>query len=104
MANKKIEKTNVEIKVTPVISEKSYALANALNKYTFMSKRGLSKLELAKDIEKKYKVKVLSVNSVIKPGKMKTNWKNNVKTRSSDYKKVVVTLKKGDKIDEFFNL
>ena len=103
MVNKKEVKTK-EIKFTPVISEKSYALANAFNKYTFLTPVTIGKIELAKEVEKKYKVKVLRVNSVIKPGKMKVDWKSGKKFRKTDSKKIIVTLKKGNKIDEFFDI
>ncbi|MDD2578095.1 MAG: 50S ribosomal protein L23 [Candidatus Dojkabacteria bacterium] len=90
-----------EIKVQPVISEKSYEMANALNKYTFSVPRGVNKIEVAKWVEKTYKVKVVSINSVISPGKLKRDWKTNIKTRKSDKVKIIVTLKEGNKIDEF---
>jgi large subunit ribosomal protein L23 len=76
-------------------------MANALNKYTFLVQRGVNKVEASKVIEEKYKVKVESVNSVVRPGKLKRDWKCNKKRRNSDMLKMVFTLKKGDKIDEF---
>ena len=92
---------NREIKIQPVITEKTYDMANALNKYTFLVPRGVNKIEASKVIEGKYKVKVESVNSVVRPGKLKRDWKSNKKRRNSDILKMVFTLKKGDKIDEF---
>jgi ribosomal protein L23 len=38
---------------------------------------------------------------VISPGKLKRDWKTNIKTRKSDKVKIIVTLKEGNKIDEF---
>ena len=90
-----------EITIQPVISEKSYEMANALNKYTFMVPRGVNKIQVAQWVEKEYKVKVENINSVVRPGKLKRDWKTGIKTRKSDKVKVVVTLKEGDKIDEF---
>lgn len=90
-----------EIKLQPVISEKTYDMANALNKYTFLVQRGVNKIEVGKAVEDKYKVKVEKVNSVVRPGKLKRDWKSNKKRRRSDMVKMVLTLKKGDKIDEF---
>ena len=100
--NKVVIEKNLKFK--PVISEKSYAMANEFNKYTFIAPSTTGKIELAKEIEKQYKVKVIGINSIVKPGKMKTNWQSGRKFRKPDQKKVVVTLKKGDKIDEFFNI
>ena len=97
MENKKFE-------LQPVVSEKSYNMANASNKYTFLVPRGINKIEFKMAVENKYKVKVVNLNSVVRPGKMFNNWKTNKKYRKSDMRKIIVTLKKGDKIDEFLNI
>lgn len=95
-------KSNIVIQ--PVVSEKSYANANSLNKYTFLVDAKASKIEIQKVIEKQYKVKVTAVNTVVKPGKMKRDYKTYRKFRASDKKKAIVTLKKGDKINDFLNI
>ena len=95
---------NNTLNIQPMVSEKSYAMANAQNKYTFLVERGNNKIEIAKAVETKYKVKVLSVNSVVKPGKMKKDLKTYKPRRVRDMVKVIVTLKKGDKIDEFLKV
>jgi len=92
---------NKNIELQPVISEKSYSIANAQNKYTFIVDRGVNKIEIEKAVETKYKVKVEKVNSTVRPGKGFKNWKTNKSYRKSDKVKYTVTLKKGDKIDEF---
>jgi len=92
---------NREIEIQPVITEKTYDMANALNKYTFLVPRGVNKIEASKVLEEKYKVKVETINSIVRPGKLKRDWKSNKKRRNSDMLKMVFTLKKGDKIDEF---
>ncbi len=92
---------NKKIKLQPVISEKSYAMANSDNKYTFLVNRGYNKIEVKKAIEVKYKVKVVDVNSVVRPGKLKRDLRTYKYRRESDLIKVIATLKKGDKIDEF---
>ena len=94
---------NKTIELQPMVSEKSYAMANANNKYTFLVERYNNKIEVAKAVESKYKVKVENVNSVVKPGKMKRDVRTYKSRRVSDKMKIIVTLKKGDKIDEFFN-
>jgi large subunit ribosomal protein L23 len=95
---------NKEIKLQPVVSEKSYNLANALNKYTFLVTRGFNKIEIAKAVEKKYKVHVEKVCKIVRPGQRYRDFKTNLFFRRSDMVKYVVTLKKGDKIDEFLNI
>ncbi|MCD4811147.1 50S ribosomal protein L23 [bacterium] len=95
---------NKNIKLQPVVSEKSYALANSQNKYTFLVEGGINKIEIRKLIEKEYKVKVLKVNTVVRPGKLYRDYKTNKKFRKTDSIKAIVTLKAGDKIDEFLNI
>lgn len=95
---------NKEILLKPVVSEKSYSLANQSNKYVFFVDSGINKIEIKSAVESKYKVKVLNVNITIRPGKRTKDWKSNKSFRKSDKRKAVVTLKKGDKIDEFLNI
>lgn len=95
---------NKTIELKPMISEKSYMSANSENKYTFVIENGVNKIEVKKAVEDKYKVTVTNVNMVTRPGKMSRDWKTNKSTRKSDVKKAIVTLKKGDKIDEFLNI
>jgi len=97
MANKKWE-------LKPLVTEKSYALANALNKYMFLIPRGVNKIQIRQEVEKKYKVKVIGVNMIVRPGKLSKDLKTRKTYRKEDMKKAVVQLKKGDKIDEFLNI
>jgi large subunit ribosomal protein L23 len=67
------------------------------NKYFFAVLRDANKIQIRKAVEDLYKVKVESVNTVVMPGKMKR-----VRTQAGltpDWKKAVVTLKTGQKID-----
>jgi len=96
--------TNNTLNIQPMVSEKSYAMANAHNKYTFLVERGINKIEIGKAVETKYKVKVISINSVVKPGKIKKDLKTYKLSREKYMVKVIVTLKKGDKIDEFLKV
>lgn len=88
--------------IAPIVSEKSFALANAQNIYTFNVSSDLSKTEIGKLIEQQYKVKVEDVNVNIRPGKMKRNFRTNRYFRTANIKKAVVKVKSGDKINEFF--
>ena len=97
MVDKKLE-------LQPVMTEKSYASANALNKYIFLLVGSANKIEIAKKIEDDYKVKVEKVNTVVRPGKLRRDYKTNKMYRDEDKTKAIVTLKKGDKIDEFLNI
>jgi large subunit ribosomal protein L23 len=95
---------NKEFKLKPVLTEKSYALANAQNKYTFLIEGKANKIEIAKKVEEEYKVKVNKVNTVVRPGKLRRDLKTYKEYREEDKTKAIVTLKKGDKIDEFLNI
>ncbi len=88
----------------PVISEKSYNLANSANKYTFFVTNKATKIDVKREVAKKYSVSVIDVNIVTVPGKLKNDWIRRMKYRRSDMKKAIVQLKKGDKIEEFLNI
>ncbi|MBI2357175.1 50S ribosomal protein L23 [Candidatus Dojkabacteria bacterium] len=92
------------ILLQPVISEKSYILANSANKYTFLVDPKATKIDVKREVSKKYKVTVTDVNMVTRPGKLKADWIRRRQYRRSDMKKAIVQLKKGDKIEEFLNV
>ena len=67
------------------------------NQYLFNVKKDANKIQIKRAVEQIYKVKVDSVNTQVMPGKIK-------KVRQQvgmtpDWKKAVVTLKDGQKID-----
>ncbi|MFA5143812.1 MAG: 50S ribosomal protein L23 [Candidatus Omnitrophota bacterium] len=68
-----------------------------LNKYLFWVGRDSNKIEIGKAIEDIYKVKVDSVNTITMRGKLKRV--RYAVGKTSDWKKAVVTLKEGSKID-----
>nr|HPN66708.1 50S ribosomal protein L23 [Candidatus Omnitrophota bacterium] len=67
------------------------------NKYVFEVDKGANKNEIKKAIEQAYKVKVKDVNTMIMSGKWRRVRFKPGKT--PDWKKAVVTLRAGDKID-----
>lgn len=77
-------------------TEKGSAM-QALNKYLFWVDKSSNKIEIKKAVEDIYKVKADSVNTVTMRGKLKRVRYAIGKT--SDWKKAVVTLKAGNKID-----
>lgn len=81
--------------VKPRISEKSARLAEA-GKYVFNVLRKTNKVQVKKAIEAAYKVKVTKVNIINNEGKHRVYGRTSGKM--SDFKKAIVTLKKGDKI------
>ena len=82
--------------VSPRISEKANSLLRQ-NKYVFNVQSGANKVEIKKAVESAYKVRVIQVNILNTEGK-KRNY-GRMSGRMSDFKKAVVTLKTGDKIE-----
>jgi len=81
-----------------LVSEKSY-LSATQGKYTFIVDKSADKDTVSRVIEELFKVHVLSVNTANYIGKKKQTKKNHGKR--ADFKKVILTLKKGEKIDLF---
>jgi large subunit ribosomal protein L23 len=82
----------------PWITEEATRTAE-LNKYIFKVCKGAKKSQIKKSLEDTYKVDVISVNTISIPRKKRlrgkiTGWK-------SGFKKAVVTVKEGQKIDIF---
>ncbi len=67
------------------------------NKYLFNVLKNANKIEIKKAVEDIYKVKVQDVNTQVMNGKLKKVRQQVGKT--PDWKKAVVTLKDGHKID-----
>lgn len=87
-----------DIIVRPIITEKSSRLM-ALNKYTFEVQPGANKIEIRKAVEDVFKVKVASVHTIkvhSKPKRM-----GRFVGRSRSWKKAVVTLHAGERIQFF---
>lgn len=87
-----------DIILRPVITEKSMALMEE-NKYTFIVDPRANKTEIKKAVEELFKVKVEKVNTMRVKGKTKRV--RNIIGREPDYKKAIVKLKKGDRIELF---
>ncbi len=77
-------------------TEKGSAM-QVMNKYLFWVDKNSNKIEIRKAVEDIYKVKADSVNTVSMRGKLKRVRYAIGKT--SDWKKAIVTLKAGSKID-----
>lgn len=80
------------------LSEKSNKLSAELGQYTFEVERHANKHQIAKAIEDTFKVTVRRVNVQNYRGKNKRT-RQGRPTVGSDYKKAIVTLKSGDKIE-----
>ena len=92
-----MKKEVYEIIVSPIISEKSTALSEKQGKYVFRVNKKANKIEIRKAVEEIFKVKVTSVNTMQYRGKKKRV--RMAEGMTSSWKKAVVTLGKGQKID-----
>jgi large subunit ribosomal protein L23 len=87
-----------EVLRRPLLTEKSTTL-QAQNKYAFEVDGEASKHQIKQAVEKAFKVKVTTVNVMTVPGKTRRVGRRQVLT--SPWKKAVVSLKPGDKIQLF---
>ena len=81
----------------PWVTEKSTALA-LIGKYVFIVKQKATKQEVEKAVKEIYKVDAVAVNIVNRPPKQK-RFGANIKGSQEGYRKAIVTLKEGQKID-----
>jgi len=87
-----------EVLRRPVITEKNTLLVEQ-NKYTFEVATEANKPQIKEAVEKAFKVKVSAVNVVHMPGKMRRAGRRRGMTTS--WKKAIVTLEPGNKIELF---
>ncbi len=87
---------NIFLIKKPLVTERSTALAK-IGQYIFMVSRDAKKPEVKKAIREIYKVDPVSVNTVNHHPKRKRL--GNLKGRQVGYKKAIVTLKEGQKIE-----
>lgn len=91
----------------PIISERSMEVTfdregNEIKKYTFEVPTSANKVEIKKAVEEVFGVKVAAVNTINVTGKLKRMGR--YEGRRASYKKAIVTLAKGSKTIEFFEM
>jgi large subunit ribosomal protein L23 len=87
-----------DILLRPVISEKSYRLADD-GKYTFVVAPHANRTQIRQAVEAVFNVHVTSVNTLNRPGKRRRTrygW-----GKRPDTKRAIVSLAEGDRIDVF---
>lgn len=80
------------------ISEKSTLKSDKLNQFTLVADRRASAPQIKRAVEELFNVKVLRVNTLNVRGKARRQ-STKAAGRTSDWKKAIVTLKDGDKIN-----
>jgi large subunit ribosomal protein L23 len=88
-----------EILLRPLITEKSTILQDGQNKYAFQVDSRANKVQVKTAVEVSFSVKVTNVNMMTVKGKRKRFGRRQVQRPS--WKKAVVSLKAGDKIQLF---
>jgi large subunit ribosomal protein L23 len=83
----------------PIITEKGTALKDDNNQLVFEVSLDANKCEIRKAVERLFKVTVLSVRTQNRQGKRKRLGRS--VGRRKNWKKAIVTLKEGDRVDFF---
>ena len=82
----------------PIVTEKSHLLGEQ-GRYVFEVDSGANKHQIAKAVEWAFDVKVVKVNTLTVPGKVKRYGQR--PSKQPDWKKAIVSLKAGDTIQLF---
>jgi large subunit ribosomal protein L23 len=99
-------KDHREIILEPILTEKALRLKDEKNQYVFKVKKNANKIEIKQALEKRFEVNVQTVRVMNVSGKMRQRFTKTGKVSgyTSDYKKAVVTLEEGSKLDFLENL
>jgi len=92
-------KSNRDILLRPIVTEKMADLQEKENKVAFQVNPDANKIEIRRAVEKRYNVKVKHVATVRVKGKLKRMGR--FAGRRPNWKKAVLTLQSGFKIDFF---
>ena len=81
----------------PLMTEKSTVVQDIRNQFTFKVRRDANKSEIRKAVETLFEVKVEQVRILNMPGKFRRRFGR--PARTADWKKAMVTLREGDRIE-----
>jgi large subunit ribosomal protein L23 len=85
-----------DVIVSPIITEKA-TMSSEHNQVIFKVAMNATKPQIKEAIEKLFDVKVKSVNTMVRKGKLKVF--KGVRAHRSDVKKAIITLEDGQSID-----
>lgn len=88
-----------EILKQPIDTEKTRYLARKLGQYTFEVDRRANKIQVKQAVEEVFNVKVASVNIMIMPAKATKRYGRRWVVRRLWWKKAVVTLAEGYRVE-----
>ncbi len=94
-----MKKNNFEIIREAIFTERTTALAEKENTYTFRVPSNANKLEIKKAIEDAFHVKVHDVRTINVKPKLKLDRYRGLYGKTRRYKKAMITLAQGHKIE-----
>jgi large subunit ribosomal protein L23 len=92
-----------QILISPLITEKMTNITADKGKYGFLVNPKANKIQIAKAIEEKFNVHVTEVKTINHQGKTKTQFRKSGRFtgKTAKFKKAIITLKEGEKIELF---
>ncbi|MDQ6773638.1 MAG: 50S ribosomal protein L23 [Candidatus Dormibacteraeota bacterium] len=100
-----MSRDTVDVVFGPLVTERSYTLYSSENRYTFRVAKDATKQEIARALEQQYEaqgIKVAAVNTLHVRGKVRRTGRRGVTGRTSSWKKAVVTLGAGQRLEGLF--
>jgi large subunit ribosomal protein L23 len=88
----------------PLVTERSYSLFQQ-GRYTFRVANEATKPEIARALEEVYEaqgIRVVAVNTIRMRGKTRRTGRRGVTGRTADWKKAIVTLQSGQRLEGLF--
>ena len=93
--------------IKPLVTEKMTKITDKQpNRYGFVVRPEANKLQIKDEVESRYNVTVVDVNTMKYAGKRSSRYTKSglVEGQRAAFKKAVVTLKEGDTIDFYSNI
>jgi len=96
----------MDILIKPIVTEKMTMQGESLNRYGFVVDTRANKLQIKSAVEEMYGVSVEAVNTMRYLGKKKSRFTKSgvIQGRANAFKKAIVTLAEGEKIDFYSNI
>jgi len=96
----------MDILLKPIVTEKMTMQGESLNRYGFVVDKRANKLQIKDAVEEMYSVTVENINTMRYLGKQKSRFTKSgvIEGRGNSYKKAIVTLANGEKIDFYSNI
>lgn len=96
----------MSIILKPIVTEKMTNQGEAMNRYGFVVDKNANKIQIKNVVEEMYGVSVVSVNTMLYPGRVKSRYTKSgvINGKTGAYKKAIVTLVEGDTIDFYSNI